>query len=401
MSMGITGVRLSWYPWSDTGFPSLPAHGLIANHDLLDAFVEEYANNPHLTNTGEICGVGAETQDFFLVWLHSRLSNIVAGVERAPAPHELNVFTAEGLGTAQWLVHLIGYYASVWLRAQWIQFDGPRIWNLRTLSDRVFSMMYRHELDPAREVALNGSDAVVIEFSRDLLRKNRPRPIRGHRVARLMGMHKVTAKMYREPGEVGIFAFNAGFLHHILPPSLNSPTDAKPFTEPYYTGNPHQLFDAHFALPEQTFLTQAREVFAAVSSAGGDVADRLGEAIAGRPGEQSLLWRQQNWDTVAASLYRVGVPGGTVYRGFDQPQYDRLLAWTSYSVMHNVANGYNALSAYATGNAELARQQIISRTLWWGFIYSYLLGATDRRQHRAGQRVSLPRFITPAHATGR
>jgi hypothetical protein len=97
MSMGITGVRLSWYPWADNGFPSLPAHGLIANHDLLDAFACEYANNPHLTNTGETCRFGAELQDFFLVWLQSRLSNIVAGIERAPAPYELNVFTTEGL----------------------------------------------------------------------------------------------------------------------------------------------------------------------------------------------------------------------------------------------------------------------------------------------------------------
>ena len=221
MSMSIAGVRLSWYPWTDTGFPGLPAHGLIANHDLLDAFAREYANHPHLTNTGETCQSGAEMQDFFLVWLQSRLSNIVAGIERAPAPYELNVFTAEGLGTAQWLAHLIGYYASVWLRAQWIEFDGPRIRNLRTLSDRVFSMIYRHELDPACEIALRGSDATVLQFSRDLLRKNRPRPVPGHRIARLLRIHKVTARLYREPGEVGIFAFNAGFLHYILPPSLN------------------------------------------------------------------------------------------------------------------------------------------------------------------------------------
>jgi len=397
--MRIAGVRLSWYPWADNGFPSLPAHGLIANHDLLDAFAREYANNPHLTNTGETCQVGAEMQDFFLVWLQSRLSNIVAGIESAPAPYELNVLSAEGLGTAQWLAHLIGYYASVWLRAQWLEFDGPRTANLRTLSDRVFSMIYRHELDPAGEIALSGSDAAVTQFTRDLLRKNRPRSVAGHRIARLLGTHKLTAKLYREPGEVGIFAFNAGFLHHILPPSLNSPTDARPFTESYYTGNSHQLFDAHFALPEQPFLTQAREIFAAAGSAGGDVADRLDEAITGRPGEQALLWRQQNWDTIAAGLYRVGIPGGTVYRGFDQPQYDRLLAWTSYSVMHNVANGYNALSAYATGNAELARQQVISRTLWWGFLYSYLLGATDRRHDQVDLGVSLPRFITTDHAT--
>ena len=187
-------------------------------------------------------------------------------------------------------------------------------------------MIYRHELDPAREIALQGSDAAVIEFSRDLLRKNRPRAIAGRRIARLLRTHKLTAKLYREPGEVGIFAFNAGFLHHILPPSLNSPRDARPFTEPYYTGDSHQLFDAHFALPEQPFLTQARKVFAAVNSAGGDVADRLHEVINGRPGEQALLWRQQNWDTVAAGLYRVGIPGGTVYRGFVYTAWKRTMS---------------------------------------------------------------------------
>jgi hypothetical protein len=124
MSMGIAGVRLSWYPWGDNGFPSLPAHGLIANHGLLDAFAREYANDPHLNNTGETCQLGAEMQDFFLVWLQGRLSNIVAGIDSAPDPYELDVFTAEGLGTAPWLVHLIGYCASVWLCAQWIEFDG-------------------------------------------------------------------------------------------------------------------------------------------------------------------------------------------------------------------------------------------------------------------------------------
>ena len=105
-------------------------------------------------------------------------------------------------------------------------------------------MICRHELDPARETALCGGDAAVIELSRDLLRKNRPQPIAGHRFAHLLRTHKLTAKLYREPGEVGMFAFNAGFLHHILPPSLNSPRDARPFTEPYYTGDSHQLFDA-------------------------------------------------------------------------------------------------------------------------------------------------------------
>jgi hypothetical protein len=97
---------------------------------------------------------------------------------------------------------------------------------------------------------------------------------------------------------------------------------------------------------------------------------------------------------LAAVLYRVGIPRATVYRGFDQEQYDRLLAWTSYSVMMNVANGYNALSGYATRNARLARQQIAASTLWWGFILTYVIGCMDSRSDSVPLGESLPRFLT-------
>ena len=68
--------------------------------------------------------------------------------------------------------------------------------------------------------------------------------------------------------------------------------------------------------------------------------------------------RQQIADIFAAVVYRIGIPRLSRYRGFDQPQYDRLLAWTSYAVMMNVASGYNALSAYAERDAALARQHM-------------------------------------------
>ena len=100
---------------------------------------------------------------------------------------------------------------------------------------------------PLREIALHGSDVGAIAFSRDLLRKNRPLRIPGHPISRLLRIHKVTAKLYREPGEAGIFAFNAGFLHHILPPSLNSPANATPFTEPYYSGDSNHRMSDKFA----------------------------------------------------------------------------------------------------------------------------------------------------------
>jgi hypothetical protein len=163
---------------------------------------------------------------------------------------------------------------------------------------------------------------------------------------------------------------------------------------PYYVGDTGELLDAQFVLEEQPFLTQAREKYASVSSGGGDVGARLNDAVIGGPGENHLLARQQNWDTLAAAMYRVGHPGKSVYRGFDQEQYDRLLAWTSYSAMTNVASGFNALSAYATRDALLARQQVTGSILWWGFILTYVLGAINDRNDTIPLSESLPRFTT-------
>jgi hypothetical protein len=390
----VTGIHLSFYPWTDNGFPSPAAHGLIADQGLLDAFAREYCNNPRMTNTGAMSRSEPHAADFFLTYLPNRLSNIVAGLENGPESYCLDVTSAEGMGTAQWLAHLGGYYAAVWLRACWLQFDGPRSRKFR-LRDRNLGGIYKHSLDKARDVALYGSDAAAIDFSRGLLRSNTPVPGAPSRLTRSLRVHKLLAGLtVRLPGEIGIFGFNTGFLRHILPPSLNAPTDARPCKEPYYVGDAGELLDAHFALEEQPFLTQARETYAFVSSAGGDVAARLNDAVIGGPGENHLLARQQNWDTVAAAMYRVGHPGKTVYRGFDQEQYDRLLAWTSYSAMTNVASGFNALSAYATRDAHLARQQITSSILWWGFILTYVAGAINDRNDTIPLSESLPRFIT-------
>lgn len=393
----ITGVRLSFHPWVDS-FPSLGEHGLMANHGLLDAFAREFANNPRLTNNGEMRRSDPEMQDFFLIWLPNRLFNIAAGVETAPENYRLDMSTAEGMGTAQWLAHLGGYYAAVWLRACWSVFDGKRA-NF-PLRDRKFHAIYKRQLDKARDVALFGSDNDAIEFSRGMLRKNAPLLAPGHRITRLLRADRLLSfAADRLPGEVGIFGFNAGFMQHILPPGLNAPTNATPFAEPYYTGDTHVLLDAHFALPEPPFMTEARKSWDSVTSADGAVAARLKDAIDGRSGEPTLLARQQSWDTVAAGLYRVGIPRATVYRGFDQQQYDRLLAWTSYSVMMNVTNGYNALSAYATRDARLARQQITTSTLWWGFILTYVISCMDDRTDSIPLSESLPRFLTADDTT--
>lgn len=216
---GVTGIHLSFYPWTDNGFPSPAAHGLIANQGLLDAFAREYGNNPRMGNTGAMSRSEPHAVDFFLTYLPNRLSNIVAGLESGPESFRVDVTSAEGMGTAQWLAHLGGYYAAVWLRACWIQFDGPRSRDFR-LRDRSLGAIYKHGLDRARDAALYGSDAAAIDFSRGLLRSNAPFPGAPSRLTRWLHMHKLLAGLtVRLPGEIGIFGFNTGFLRHILPPA--------------------------------------------------------------------------------------------------------------------------------------------------------------------------------------
>jgi len=144
----ITGVRLSSHPWVDNGFPSLGEHGLVANSGLLDAFAREFANNPRLTNRGEIRRSDPEMQDFFLIWLPNRLFNIAAGLEVAPENYRLDMSTAQGMGSAQWLAHLGGYYAAVWLRACWTNFDGKRTRDF-PMRDSKFHAIYKRQLDTA------------------------------------------------------------------------------------------------------------------------------------------------------------------------------------------------------------------------------------------------------------
>lgn len=402
----ITGIKLSFHPWDDNGFPSLGKHGLVPDQRLLDAFAREYAKGQHLTNTGALSEPGPEMPDFFLIWLPNRLINISAGLEVAPEDHRLELATAEGMGTAQWLAHLCGYYAAVWLRTCWTVFNvfdpdqHRQISRQFSMRDRSFGVLYKRLLDKSRDAALYGSDSDAIEFSRSTLRMNTPQPSPARTVTRLLRADRLFTKLSNcLPGEAGMFGYNAGFLRDILPPSLNAPTNAKPFTQPYFTGDPNLLFDAHFALPEPLFLAEARKTYAAISSGDDQGRARLNEAVMGRKEETPLLARQQAGETAAAVLYRVGIRGATVYRDFDQAQYDRLLAWNSSAVMINAASGYTALSAYATRDAALARRQITAHILWWVFGFTYLIGVVDRRNDSVPLSESLPRFVTAERCT--
>ncbi|WP_189094337.1 hypothetical protein [Nocardia jinanensis] len=381
----VSGVGLTFYPWVDNGYPSLGRNGLVADPELLDAFAREYANNPHLTNTGAVTTANPNVQDFFVWWLPHQLANIAMGEAEPPEGHPLDLATAEGLGRAQWLAHMAGYYSSTWLRSNMRVFDRPSLISV-TPTDDVYAQFYSQALAQYRDTALSGNDAQAVGFAEQTLRSNAPL------TAGLPGPY--TDMLERGPAEVGMFGYDAAWLRNLLPPSLNAPSAAKPFTDNYFSANPDVLLDARFALPSQPYLQDAERSYAEATGDPGAAA-RVAEMVRGRAGQEPLLATQQRFTAAGDAIYRNGVIPGTVtiYRGWDQEQYDRLLAWASYAVMYNKADSLNALTAVATNDAPLARQEIRAALLWWIYSTTYVATIFDPRNDTKPLSESLPRFL--------
>lgn len=192
-----------------------------------------------------------------------------------------------------------------------------------------------------------------------------------------------------------MFGYDAAWLRNLLPPGPNAPSAAKPFTDNFFRANPGVLLDAHFALPSQPYLQVAERKHAEAMADPG-VAGRVSEMVRGRPEQEPLLATQQRFTAAGDAIYRNGVVPGTVsiYRGWDQEQYDRLLAWAAYAVMYSKADSLNALTAVATDNATLARQEIRASLLWWIYTTTYVATIFDPRNDGKQLSASLPRFRT-------
>jgi len=250
-----------------------------------------------------------------------------------------------------------------------IRFDRMRA--ATPMTDSALSQAYARFVDPISGAAIGASDDRVIEHVRTSIR----RPVT---LPKVRAAADVVLSLVMPTGsEVGIFGFDSAWLHYLLPPSRNSPRAAVPPTTPFFAADRSRLLDASYAIPEEEYLRVARCRFEELDGHRGQVSSRLYEAVAGKCGEPSLVTHQKRWHRVAAVLYRHGIPGGTVYRGFDQEQYDRLLTWASYSVMIPHAAALNALIAYATRDAVLARQQMRARALWWALVTTYTFAVTD------------------------
>ncbi|WP_109524563.1 hypothetical protein [Nocardia aurea] len=382
----VTGLSETYYPWIDNGYPSLARNGLIADPELLDAFAREYANNPHLTNTGEITIADPNVQDFFTWWLPHQLANIAMNEAAPPEGRDLDLTTPEGLGRAQWLVHLCGYYSSSWLRTSMGVFDQPSSTSA-TPTDAVYTQFYDLVLAQYRDTALFGDDAAVLGFAEQTLRSNAPL------TAGLPGPR--SDLLERGPAEVGMFGYDARWLFNLLPPSLNAPIAATPFTDNYFSANPDIFLDAHFALPEQPYLREAERKHAQATTDPG-VNAQVARIVQGRPGQEPLLAIQQSFGAAGDAIYRNGIGYGTptVYRGWNQEQYNRVLAWASYAVMYSKANSLNALTAVATNDASLARQEVRTSFLWWIYTTTYIATIFDPRNDATPLSESLPHFVT-------
>jgi hypothetical protein len=383
----VSGVRLSFYPWTNTGFPSLAKHGLVADQALLDAFAREYAANPDPGAFGVRGPVVPNMQDFLVVWLQNRITNIANGAEAAPAGFTLDMRTTEGLGKAQWISHVVGYYAAAWARTNMYEFDRPLL-PVPAFNDTVLSALYGPIVDEPHRVVLGGNDAEALAFTRKSLRSNVPAPPPS--LAPASGVFATVS-----PADSGMFGYDAGWLANLLPPGANAPTNTAPITSPYFTADRSKFLDAHFALANLAALTDAEASMAEVQSAGDQRTARLTAAINGGPGEDSLLARQQLFYDLGVANYDRGTSGlGTYYGGWQQPQYDRVLAWASYAVMSNKLNALNALTAVADQDADLSRQQIASTTMWWGYTVSYLSGFLNPNVGDVPFSELLPKFVT-------
>ena len=359
-------------------------HGLVESPNLLDAIAQEYASGPRRSVHGTIDGGVPDVQSFFLFWLPNRLVNLAYSTGKEPAPDGLDLTTPDGLGRALWLSHVCGYYFAVWLRLNLIRFDRER--SASPLKAPSLSRAYARFVDPISTTAIGGSGERVVEYARESLRRRVAFLGRAGSGGRVLSLLLPTAR------EVGIFGFDSAWLHYILPPGRNAPTRAVPPRTPYFRCDRHQLLDATFAIPEEEYLADARARYAAIARSDTKVKERLVEAVQGRRGEAPLLKHQQRWYRVARFLYSRGIPGTTRYRGVEQEQYDRLISWAAYAVMIPQTNALNALTAFATRDAELARRQCRARAIWWALVTTYTFTVLDARHDGRTLDEALPHF---------
>jgi len=358
----VTGVRLSWYPGAETGYGALAEHGVTSAPELLDALARDFADGPRLTSYGRTTTGEPDMQDFLVVWLPVWLNELMSGT--AADTHGLDPGRPADMSKILWLAHVSGYYGGVWMRKNFLDFDLPLHAGL-PFSDAGIGQFYSNFVDEFRAVADRGDPAQVMAATRATLRSNLVIAPSGIDSATLV------SQVLPPTDNLAAFAYDATWLENLLPPRLDAPVNAVPGVDNLFTRDQRRLLSARYGIPEQAYLTRARAAYDGVLSATGEVKARYDQTVDGKLGEVPLQLAQQRFNLYGVAVYGVGLPAASNYRGFSQPQYDRVLTWASYAVMGNQSNSMNALSAYAVRDVPAARNQIRATSLWAAYVGSY------------------------------
>jgi len=367
----IKTVALSYYPWSDNGFPSVTKFSVTKAQSVLDELAREYAQDVHRGLYGRAT-TSLDPQAFFMWWLPNRLFDIASGAVKPPKG--LDMTTDAGMDRAMWLTHIDGYYFGTWLRKDFLQFQGHWAYN-NVLDDAAVSGAYQ-QLETGRAAVNQGSGADVLAFNQSSLRGKDPTP----------------SQSIGDAGDAtGIYAYDLGFLVGISPPSVNTPPDATtPPETPLVTYSLNQLYEASYGITEPPYLAAARRAEATVKGAA-DTA-RMQAAVDGSGNDESLLARQQRLITAGIALWSNPALAGDITK-WSQAEWDKLLTLTTYSVMQNQAMAMSSLAATSTGNVPLGRQAAREVLLFWNFGNIYKLGVGDPHNDSVSMQDALPHFV--------
>jgi hypothetical protein len=387
-----SGIKLTRYAGDDPGNPILAKHGVIVDPAVLEAFAREYANCPRVSTRNQFGIHEPNPSEFFVLWLPNRLYEMVTGDLPPPAGAEsMDLMTEAGAGRALWLIHLAGYYSGIWLdRVQDASYGSTepndnQPGNPNTTNDNLDNA-YLLSVEDAFQVAFGGTDDEVLAFNRASLRTDPTRVNTGY-----VDINTGIAQLLPIGNNPGHFGYDIAYLDAILPPSASAPPGAAPFADPYVTFDMTKLLDATYALPELTFLKNARASLLAAENGSAEAQLRLADAINGGVGEQPLLSQQLEYFALSEGLYRG--PLSTGYMSFPLDHYDILLGWGTYISMTNQALSYQALSAYATRNVDLGRRLAIETALWSTYVTLYALGVTGDNTPNVTLDNAMPCFM--------
>lgn len=358
----VTGLALTWYPGTATGYPALASHDVHSAPKLLDALARDYASYHHITSYGRTTDAD-NLQDFLVLWLPNWLNSVIAGT--TSDTDGLDPSKPADFSKLLWVAHVAGYYGGVWLRMDVVDTDVLPVHFGLPFSNAGINTYYDNFVDKLRAASTNKHGQAVLAAARSTVRSGPIIPPSGLDSATLV------TQILPPDDNLAAFGYDSTWLHDIVPPGLDAPTAAKPAIANLFTHHAAKLLDAHYGMARTRYLVRAEAAYRKVASSHGAVASRYSDVVKGNPGEMSLSLTQARFDLYGTGVYGIGVPLASSYRGLGQSQYNRVLTWAAYATMGNQTNAMNAIAAVATRNVAAARRELRATAIWAAYVGGY------------------------------